>query len=385
MAVRYDTGTYSSSKTLTNGFLRADAYLTRPGVFEYRCGDGSIRRELRLPEEVFREDSIATLAMVPLTLEHSGGLLTAGNAREHTVGHVGDQIERADSLLRGRIMITDEAAVRAVESGEKRELSCGYECDLEETPGTWEGQRYDAVQRRIRYNHVAITKHGRAGPEVRIRMDSETAVMVSADSADAPATQQPRHDGDKGPAMAMLRLDGVDYDAPDQLAQAVTASRTKLDKEVEDLRVKLDSQSKELDTLKARADSLDEELGKERKLREDAESPGRVRALVDERVSLERTAADVLGSEVKLDSMDNAAIKRAVVTKVSPEAKLDGVSEAYLQGRFDHAVEVTRANTGLGDLRRAATTPASTTRCDSDDARKRFLERSATSWQRKES
>ena len=185
--------------------------------------------------------------------------------------------------------------------------------------------------------------------------------------------------------MAMLRLDGVDYDAPDQLAQAVTASHAKLDKEVADLRVKLDSQAKEVDTLKARADSLDEELTKERQRREDAESPERVRALVDERVSLERAAADILGAEVKLDSMDNAAIKRALVQKVSPEAKLDGVSEAYLQGRFDHAIEVARATTGLGDLRRAATTPASTTRCDSDDARQRFLERSANAWKRKES
>jgi hypothetical protein len=212
-------------------------------------------------------------------------------------------------------------------------------------------------------------------------MDADTAIMVSADT---PATQQQQRNDSKEPAMAMLRLDGVDYDAPDQLAQAITASRAKTDKEVQDLRVKLDSQSKELDKLKARADSLDEELDKERKLRTDAESPERVRALVDERVSLERTASDILGAEVKLDSLDNMAIKRAVVQRVSPEAKLDGVSEAYLQGRFDHAVEMARASGGLGDLRRAATTPASTTRCDSDAARQRFLERSATAWQRKE-
>ena len=34
--------------------------LTRVGIFEYRRPDGSIRRELRLPEEVFAPESLAS-------------------------------------------------------------------------------------------------------------------------------------------------------------------------------------------------------------------------------------------------------------------------------------------------------------------------------------
>jgi hypothetical protein len=76
------------------------------------------------------------------------------------------------------IVVENADAIRAVEQG-KRELSCGYECELEEKPGvTADGQRYDAIQRNIRGNHVALVTKGRAGPDVRLRMDANDAEQV---------------------------------------------------------------------------------------------------------------------------------------------------------------------------------------------------------------
>ena len=53
----------------------------------------------------------------------------------------------------------------------KLEISCGYTCDTEEKPGThpiWGD--YDAIQRNILGNHVAIVDQGRAGT-AKVRMD----------------------------------------------------------------------------------------------------------------------------------------------------------------------------------------------------------------------
>ena len=53
-----------------------------------------------------------------------------------------------------------------------KELSLGYNLDLEETPGVWNGQQYDAIQRNIRINHLALVQEARAGERARLNIDS---------------------------------------------------------------------------------------------------------------------------------------------------------------------------------------------------------------------
>ena len=55
-----------------------------------------------------------------------------------------------------------------------RELSLGYDCDLEENPGTWNGMPYDCIQRNIRINHLAIVDEARAGHQTRLNLDGKT-------------------------------------------------------------------------------------------------------------------------------------------------------------------------------------------------------------------
>lgn len=184
MPVRLDRASYRKPKKLPNGYLRADAVLTRVGVFEYRRADGTIRRELRLPEEVFSQDSLASFSMMPVTDEHPPVALDAENTHEFQVGVVGENPRADGDHVISTVMVTDAKVVAAVEKGAKRELSCGYNCKLDETPGEWNGQRYDAIQRQIRGNHVALVTKGRAGPEACLRMDSEAAIMADDEAAD---------------------------------------------------------------------------------------------------------------------------------------------------------------------------------------------------------
>jgi hypothetical protein len=176
VAIRYDIGQLRPAKKRPDGSVIAEGYLTRTGVFTYRNADGSMRRELRLPEEVFAADALESFDDVPVTDDHPPEGVHAGIARGLMVGHVRD-VKRDGEHVRSVIAVHDASTIQKMERG-KVQLSCGYSCDFEATPGTWQGQTYDGVQRRIRGNHVAIVDTGRAGPSARVRMDGEDSMMI---------------------------------------------------------------------------------------------------------------------------------------------------------------------------------------------------------------
>lgn len=186
MARRFDTTRLARRPEFTpNGWLKADATLTRCGVFKYRNADGSVRRELRHPDDVFNQDSLATLELVPVTDRHPPEeLLDGDTTKSRQVGQVGDSIRRDGGEVLGRILVTDSEMVRQVAAKQVFELSCGYECRMDAEAGTFDGEAYDVRQRDIRYNHVAIVKVGRAG-SARIHLDAGDAMMVP--EADEPA------------------------------------------------------------------------------------------------------------------------------------------------------------------------------------------------------
>lgn len=338
---RFDVGAMQGVEKLPNGFLRAPAYLTRVGIFEYRRADGSKHRELRLPEEVFSPEAMASFAMVPLTDDHPpAGHVDAENIKATaTIGHLGENIERDGKFVRGRVMVTDSEAVRKILEKEKTELSCGYTCDLEEAPGVWGGQPYDAVQRNIRGNHVALVTKGRAGPEVRVRLDSAAAIMV----IDEAGSIEPQFEG----AMTKIRIDGLEFEMPETSAQAVSKELAKKDAEIAETR-------KAKDAAVAKADALEAEMKKGAEALKAATDPAKRRAEIAARVSLEKKASEILGDEPKLDEMDDLEVKKAVIAKLSPDADLDGKSADYIAARFDLAVEHA-GEAALGEVQRKVT------------------------------
>lgn len=332
--LRFDAVTIRKPERTAQGFLRADAVLTRPGVFVYRNPDGSSRREYRPPEEVFRADALASFEDAPITVDHPKGLVTKENARAVTVGLVKESPRRDGDVLIARVLITDAAAILDVESGKREQVSCGYEVDYDPTPGvTPDGERYDGTQRNIRGNHLALVTVGRAGPEAKIRLDAGDAVMVSAEP-EAVKTQEIA-------TMAKVRLDGVDFEASEQLAQAFEVAATKQKERLDAVTAEKQALAKQVEELKARADGATDAAEKAKARADAAESPELVQKAVRARLDLERRASAILGSEVKLDAMDDAAVMRAVVLKVHPKAaaKLEGASAEYLRVRYDAALE----------------------------------------------
>ena len=160
-----------------DGNLRGTACVARAGILEYSEG-GRIIRELITPEELSRSDSVETLKMRPITNNHpSVKKITPQNVKEFQVGFTGENTRFSSDLLFIAVTVNDASAINDVIRG-KRELSCGYTCDLVEEPGTWNGQRYDRKQINRQYNHVAICDLGRAGPVASLHLDSSDVYEV---------------------------------------------------------------------------------------------------------------------------------------------------------------------------------------------------------------
>lgn len=189
---RFDVGELESPVRRDDGTIRADARLTRSGVFLYRNADGSLRREFRPPSEVFDSASLDSLRMVPVTMDHPRFAVDASNARKVSVGTTGQDVRQDGSFVRSTIAVNDQASITQMEAG-KNQLSCGYHCTLDFTEGvTDEGEKFDAIQRNIIYNHVAIVDRGRAGPDVSARIDEwreeclDVGVQVEDEDEEAP-------------------------------------------------------------------------------------------------------------------------------------------------------------------------------------------------------
>ena len=149
-AVRYDSMPLPRAYFTPEGFLRDRPILTSCGIFEYTNPDGSVRRELRLPEDVFSPESLRSYKGAPIVLTHEAGLIDKNNVAENQIGTGLSEGERSGDDVKAEIIVHDTDAMR---SAGLKELSLGYNLDLDETPGVWNGQRYDARQTNIRINH----------------------------------------------------------------------------------------------------------------------------------------------------------------------------------------------------------------------------------------
>jgi len=317
---RHDLAPLNHPRKLANGSLVADALLTRIGIFSYINDDGSTRRELRLPEEVFSTDALASLAMLPVTVDHPPEEISPANAKQYTVGTVGENVKRDGDFVRAPLVIFDAAAIEAVNTG-KRQVSVGYHLDLDETPGVWRGERYDAVQRNIRGNHLAIVDQGRAGPAASIRIDTKEPVHMKIKIG------QSEYEVDEavGNRLAELEVLGsqmtTELAALKTVAETATAKADAADKQVATL-------AAERDQAKARADAAAEQA-----------DPAKLQAAIKARVGLETEARKHVKATLALDSLTDRQVCEAVIKRYSPTVDLAKASDEYVQARFDAALE----------------------------------------------
>lgn len=330
MATRVDfLGRLDGKARTPQGGLRVSANLTRTGIFLYRDAKGNTIREYRPADEVFKADSLETLKLAPVTVGHPAAVRT-DNFKEVNVGVVAENVRPNGIFVSSDVLLQDKGTIDRADAGELVELSCGYEVDIDRTPGeTPEGERYDAIQRNIRYNHVALgpANWGRAGSSVRIHLDAADDGALRLDDAGNVLLGE---SDSYSPGMPTLAEETTRADAAESQVTALKSERDKL-------QAKLDAAAQDLE--KARAD--------QRNLIDPKDLP----TLIASRVALESSARSVLGTDatftkkVSADGKDQEVpmtdddIKRAVLAKVAPETKLDGKSADYITARFDAAIE----------------------------------------------
>ena len=386
------------------GFLKGRAIVTSIGVFTYKRKDGTIQRELRLPEDVFSIDTLNSMKLKPVTLNHPTELVTSDNADKLQVGSLGDNPSstKQETTWNGNpvpwkditdgincaidMVITRKDAIDAIING-KQALSMGYTCDLEQAqPGaTWCGVEYDFIQHNIRYNHCAIVDSARAGDNAKIelRADSDDAVLEDIVT---------KTDGGET-MLKKINLDGIDYEAEAEVIKALQKADAKaekaekekedacnekktMDKKVADMEKKVTEFEKriseleaERDSAKEKADGLEKEL---EKAKADSADPKRLDAAVKEKMELLHNAAKA-NVEVKED-MSDMDIKKAIILATFPNAKFDGKDDVYVQARYDATVEML-CDKNDGKTRQVTSDMPPENRADENDAREKMIQR----------
>lgn len=330
---RFDLGEVKEDAFHTDeGYIRANAIVTRTGIFNYQNPDGTIRRELRHPDDVWDKESIESMKMIPVTNNHpEEKLVTSSNSKKLIIGYTGETIDRQDPYVYSKLVITDQDAVDYVMNQGRKQLSLGYTVDLDETPGVFDGEQYDARQKNIRYNHLAIVDKARAGERARISLDADDAVEIK----EKEVTQM---------AKTKIKIDNEEVIVDETVASHIEKlmedlrnledERDRVNGEIVMIREKLEKAEGERDALR----DVEERVEDNKEAKMDSKA---LEKAVQERIAILKVAESHLDGESleKISTMSNLEIKKQVIKASRPSIHIDGKSEIYLDAMFDTIID----------------------------------------------
>lgn len=319
------------------GFLAGDAYVTRSGVFPYVNIDGEVYYQLRHPDDVFKQSSLDTMKMIPMTLEHPKELLDKDNTFWHQIGFLGENIRVAEDGKRiiAPYKITDPFAIDTIKEREKIEISMGYTLDLILENGNYDNIDYTHRQTNIRYNHAALVEKGRAGSDVKIILDS----MACFDSINFDDYEIKNGGGTVDPKkMVTVQLDtGLSYDAAPEVKialDAAIAKSKKLQDSLDSANTKKAELVKDNEKLKGNVDSLKADLEKAQNVNLDE----KIQEGIKERSEIIEIAKKVLDAAAikNIDSMGNSDLKIACIEAHRGSGyKINNDSQDFITGLWD--------------------------------------------------
>lgn len=338
---RFDRGNVSGEATITDeGYIRANAIVTRTGVFFYQNPDGSVRRELRHPDDVWEEESLASMHLIPVTNGHpQEKLVNSENYKNLAIGFTGEKITQDGDFVRANLVITDKEGVEYVTRNNRKNLSLGYTVDLEDESGEYNGEQYDARQRNIRYNHLAIVNKARAGDEARIALDEADAFEISQEEGEQMTKRKIKLDNEE------IMVEPATAEYVDRLMddlKNLEEEKARVQREIEMIRMKLERAEGERDSMKDKMSTMTEKVS--------LDSADFKKAVAD-RINLYKVAEKFLDIEtVKLDSMSDLDIKKSVIEKCRKSISLDGKSDYYVEAMFDTIVDDAKHNVNVKNV-----------------------------------
>ncbi len=385
--VRLDSIKLNATYFTDEGYLIDHPIVTTCGIFEYTNPDGTIRRELRLPEEVFSAASLASYKGKPIIITHDAGLVDKNTVTEEAIGTILSEGYRDGDNVRAEIVIHDTDTMK--ECG-LRELSLGYNLTLDETPGEWNGEPYDAVQRNIEINHLALVGSARAGENARLNIDGKTKggkpmfkrnrKRTDEDDNILTAVPQPADESnaDDDDEMNTPPVEGAaDSDEPETLEEKVQMVKDRRDRrdaedqptdneaalgviaqQNEDIQTLLDC----IDELQARKDFDDtedkqnvDEGADEANGDDDENQSGSLNMDSVDRIVSQKLKLCRIADKINLDGVEGMSItaaKKAIIKKAKPGVRLDGRSKAYIDAMYDITEEAINKRRSTDSQRR---------------------------------
>lgn len=315
----FDTATFDSLRRTADGYLVTDVRVARTGVQSYKGKELGIEgrdsdtiRLWRPEDEVFKDTAMQSYAHRPVTIEHPKKMVDATTWKEVSVGQTGDQVVRDGQFVRVPMVLMDAAAIKAVESG-KRELSMGYTCEIELADGvTPDGEPYDAIQRNLRMNHLAVVTMARGGSQLKLGDELNQEEEKMTDNVHKTRT---------------VLVDGLQVETTDAGAAAIERLQRNLADAAVAAKAANDAASAEMAKRDAEIDGLKKQVLTDAAL--DARVASRI-ALVDN--------ARKIDPKVVTDGKTDDEIRRAVVVAAIGDT-MASKDTAYLNVRFDVLVE----------------------------------------------
>ncbi|MDB6253635.1 DUF2213 domain-containing protein [Lactobacillus amylovorus] len=306
-------------------------------VQKYVKSDGSEEMEAKLPEEILSDATVSSANSKPVTDGHHG-LVTKDNSHDLLKGFTASNGHVEGNMLYNDITITDPNLISQIKSGDKRELSIGFETQMDPTSGTYNGTKYDAVQRNIRINHVAVVPKGRAGHEVRLIGDSAEAVEQvepSEEKGNQMETRVVRADGQNITVAAddvekITKLDADNSAKAKQIAD-LDAQIKKLQSEKAQLQGDADASAKKADEAQAKADSLEADNKKLQEEFDKYKADG-----VDKKLELIDKVKSFVGDEYDYHGKSDRDMKIDAVKAIKGDSvDFTDKSDTYVQAAFD--------------------------------------------------
>lgn len=337
-----DAAEIAGTRTTADGYLVANVKVARTGMQDYAgwemgFPDKPRIRIFRDEAAVFNTRSLGSYAHKPLTNDHPMQDVNAENWKDLAVGSVGDEIVRDGDSVRIGIVVMDAGAIQDIRDG-KRELSAGYDAEIDFTPGkTADGLEYDARLTDLRINHVAIVERGRAGSAYRIG---------DADGGRSNWGAQPLlKTQDRSAALRTITVDGMPIEVNDQAAAAISNLQTK----VGDLTKQLSDSTAAHTSAVAAKDSEIGELKIKLKTAQDSVPTGAaLDALVAGRTQLVADAK-AIAKDIVTDGKTDAEIRRSAVAKKFGDAMVEGQSDEAIAGMFRAASKVSDTSDPIRD------------------------------------
>lgn len=162
---------YIREQISKNRFITPEGYLICRDVILARTGeqiykhselyeDSTSDEEVliqREESEVFSPKAMASFENKPITIHHPKENVNPDNWKALSYGivrdiHKGQDPETGEPVMMGNFVVMDQEAIDAIQSGEMTDVSCGYDCDIQDNKFV-----------DIMGNHVALCYEGRAG------------------------------------------------------------------------------------------------------------------------------------------------------------------------------------------------------------------------------